>query len=89
MSGWDDYMAREVQRLEAERDAALRERDRAVETRENANAVSLRVEAERDRYKAALEEIAATDPVDAALDPDRSRRIAERALNQNRQSEEG
>lgn len=34
------------------------ERDRAIETRENANAASVRVEAENRRYKAALERIA-------------------------------
>lgn len=33
------------------------ERDRAVESRENANAATLRAEAERDRYRAALERL--------------------------------
>lgn len=34
----------------------------------------------RERYREALEAIRDTDPVDAALDPDRARRIAKEAL---------
>lgn len=41
-------------RLRAENEALRMERDRAVETRENANAVSVRVEAEIERLKTSL-----------------------------------
>jgi hypothetical protein len=41
----------DMQAVQEERDAALRERDRAVETRENANAVSVRVEGENEQLK--------------------------------------
>lgn len=49
---------------------------RAIETRENANAVSLRLEHERDRYKAALERIESE-----LLDYQEQAQIARDALN--------
>ena len=58
--------------------AMTAERDRAVETRENANAVTLRVEAERDGYRKALEEI---HTAAVRHDYDRISGIASKALN--------
>lgn len=49
---------------EAELRHAKQERDRAIETRENANAATLRAERERDRYRDALRYIAHSQTAD-------------------------
>jgi hypothetical protein len=47
------------------------------------------VEAERDRYRAALEEIRDQDSIENVLDPQWSARIADAALNTTTDAQEG
>jgi len=68
-----------IEGVERQFTSAIKERDAL-----RAEVATLR--AERDRLKMALEEIQQQDPVELALDPQWSQRIAVAALNQERES---